>query len=245
MSSISYSNDEELEKVWMDQFQVYMNSARKSQSVDEEYSKQQDVYSKFAKAYDDAIRIEKYSGPFRIAKKVSDLFPDSKSIKILDYGCGTGLVGDHLHAIGYQNIDGLDPNLELLEESKRKGKMMNFYQMKSTDDHVAAFEAESYDVITSAGTFFLSASHPGFETVKTLTRMIKKGGYIILLIKNAYLECQFVDHSVIPQLEKEGLIKSRPKELFDGYRQAFKHEDDAKSTGAFLVYQVLWRMKPI
>lgn len=239
MTTITYSNDEELEKVWMDQFQVYMDNARKSQSVDEEYSKQQDVYSKFAKAYDDAIRIEKYSGPERIAKKVSDLLPDSKDINILDYGCGTGLVGDNLHALGYQNVDGLDPNSELLEESKQKGKMKNFYQMKSTDDHVAAFKAESYNVITSAGTFFLSASHPGFETIKILSRMVKKGGYIILLIKNAYLDCPFVDHSVIPQLEKEGVIKSYPKELFDGYRQAFKHEDDAKSTGAFLVYQVL------
>lgn len=239
MTTITYSNDEELEKVWMDQFQVYMDNARKSQSVDEEYSKQQDVYSKFAKAYDDAIRIEQYSGPGRIAKKVNDLFPSSKDIKILDYGCGTGLVGDNLHALGYQNIDGLDPNLELLEESKQKGKMKNFYQMKSTDNHIAVFKDESYDVITSAGTFFLSASHPGFETIKTLSRMVKKGGYIILLIKNAYLDCSFVDHSIIPQLEKEGVIKSHPKELFDGYRQAFKYEDDAKSTGAFLVYQVL------
>lgn len=238
MATISYSNDEELEKVWIDQFQVYMDNARKCGSVDEEYAKQQDVYSKFAKAYDDAIRIEKYSGPVRIAKKVEALFPETKDIKVLDYGCGTGLVGDNLHALGFEHIDGLDPNPELLEESKSKGKMSKLFQMKSTDNH-DVFQTGSYDVITSSGTFFLSASHPGFEMLRVFARMIKKGGYIILLVKKAYLDCPFVDHSIIPQLEKEGVVKSHPQELFDGYRQPFKHEEDAKSTGAILTFQIL------
>ncbi|XP_066922597.1 uncharacterized protein [Clytia hemisphaerica] len=242
MSEIkTYTNDEELEKVWMDGFQIYMDNARKSKNAEEEFMKQQDVYSQFANVYDEAIRIEKYSGPGRIAAKVKELFPrdeDLSAIKILDYGCGTGLVADNLNALGFKDIEGLDPNTELLQEAKKKNVMKKFYQMKSTDSH-QCFETASYDVITSAGTFFLSASHPGFETVKTLTRIIKKGGYLILLIKNAYLECPFIDHTIIPQLEAEGVLKSFPKELFEGYRQAFKHEEDGQSMGAFLVYQIL------
>ena len=202
--SITYSNDEELEKIWMEDFQVFMDNARKSKSVDEEFAKQQDVYSKFSKAYDDAIRIEKYSGPGRIAAKVKQLFPNKEDIRILDYGCGTGLVADNLSDLGFKNIDGLDPNKQLLEEAKMKGKMSNFYQMRSTDSHDSLGTA-TYDVITSAGTFFLSASHPGFETVKTLSQLIKKGGYLILLIKNAYLDCPFVDHKIIQQLESDGV----------------------------------------
>ena len=94
MSEIkSEMNDEELEKVWMDGFQIYMDNARKSKNADEEFAKQQDVYSQFANVYDEAIRIEKYSGPGRIAAKVKELFAreeDLSSIKVLDYGCGTG-----------------------------------------------------------------------------------------------------------------------------------------------------------
>jgi len=236
--SIKYSNDEELEKIWMEGFQVFMDNARKSKSVDEEFAHQQDVYSKFSKAYDDAIRIEKYSGPGRIAAKVKQLFPSEPDIKILDYGCGTGLVADKLSDLGFKNIDGLDPNTQLLEEAKIKGKMSNFYQMRSTDNH-DCLGSGTYDVITSAGTFFLSASHPGYETVKTLSQLIKKGGYLILLIKNAYLDCPFVDPKMIQQLESDGVLKGFPKELFEGYRQAFEHEDDPKSMGAFLIYQIL------
>lgn len=236
--SITYSNDDELEKVWMDGFQVFMDKVRKSKTVDEEFQKQQDVYSKFASIFDDAIRIEKYSGPVKIAAKVNSLFPNNKDIKILDYGCGTGLVADNLAKLGFSNIDGLDPNTELLEQAKKKKIMGNFFQLRSDQSH-DHFESGKYDVITSAGTFFLSASHPGFGCIKTLCRLIKKGGYLVLLIKNAYLEYPFVDHSAIEKLVKDGVVKSFPKELFEGYRQTFEFEEDQKSMGAFLVYQVL------
>lgn len=232
------ANDEELEKVWMEDFQEFMDQARKAKNSNEEFAKQQEIYNKYAETYDRAVGIELYSGPEKIADRVNQFYPDNKDINILDYGCGTGLAADHMAKLGFKNIDGLDPNKGLLDAARKKGVMKNYYQLRSDESH-SEISGSSYDVVCSTGAFFLSSSHPGFECVKELCRLIKPNGYLIILTKNAYLECDYVDHSKISDLEKEGVLKSFPKELYAGYRKTFEFEEDQKSTAAILIYQKL------
>lgn len=235
---LSLGNDKEFEKVWMKDFQEFMDQARKSRNADEEFAKQQEIYSKYAETYDRAVGLEAYSGPAKIAEKINTLFPDNKTITILDYGCGTGLAADHLANFGFKHVDGLDPNKGLLDAARKKKVMQNFYQLRSDESH-EEISANSYDVIGSTGVFFLSTSHPGFGCVRELCRMIKPGGYLIILTKNTYLDCDYVDHTVVQNLEKQGVIKIFPKELYAGYRKTFEFEEDQKSTAAILMYQKL------
>jgi predicted TPR repeat methyltransferase len=65
-----------------------------------------------------------YIGPVvaaeQLSKKLTE-FGYKNDVSILDLGCGTGLVGEQLHNLGYQNIHGLDLSQELLNVAHEKG----------------------------------------------------------------------------------------------------------------------------
>ena len=56
----------------------------------------------------------KYSGPQETVDLLKKHTP-SKDIKILDAGCGTGLVGIELKKNGFQNFDGVDFSQKMLD----------------------------------------------------------------------------------------------------------------------------------
>ena len=90
-----------------------------------------------------------YSGP----KETVDVFKKyakNKNIKILDAGCGTGLVGIELKKNGYLNIDGVDLSKKLLELVPP-----NYYQKLSQIDLNKSLEIENntYGAIMCVGTF--------------------------------------------------------------------------------------------
>ena len=45
----------------------------------------------------------------------------NQDTEILDLGCGTGLVVEHLYKLGYKNVDGIDISEEMLKLSEAKG----------------------------------------------------------------------------------------------------------------------------
>ena len=45
---------------------------------------------------------------------------DLENIQIVDFGCGTGLVGSKLSEIGCKNITGLDVSTAMLYEANKK-----------------------------------------------------------------------------------------------------------------------------
>ena len=47
--------------------------------------------------------------------------------KHLDVGCGTGLLAEHLRALGFANIDGLDFSADMLAEAQRLKRINNAY----------------------------------------------------------------------------------------------------------------------
>ena len=64
-----------------------------------------------------------YIGPVVAADQLMKYLQDfgyNNDVRILDLGCGTGLVGEHLYKHGYKNIDGLDCCQELLNIAERK-----------------------------------------------------------------------------------------------------------------------------
>ena len=78
-------------KVWTEEVQFYLHKARSVTGVNGEFQMQQQLYAKFANAYD-VIYADNKSCPQQIAKKLDSLFPNNKGNKILDYGCSTKLL---------------------------------------------------------------------------------------------------------------------------------------------------------
>jgi len=78
---------------------------------------------------------------------------DVKTAKVLDFACGTGLVGQYLNEHGFRNILGCDISPNMLEEASNKGVY------KELDEHTLGFNTDEFpekyknqfDFVTCAG----------------------------------------------------------------------------------------------
>ncbi len=81
-----------------------------------------------AERYDkDLIDEMGYVAP-AIASQLLQGYVEDQHIRILDAGCGTGLVGADLHQNGYLNLEGLDYSVQMLEKAKDKGVYTRLHQ---------------------------------------------------------------------------------------------------------------------
>lgn len=87
---------------------------------------------------------------------VSEIYGDTdkKNLKLLDLGCGTGLVGEILkEKYGFDNLVGLDVSEDMLEKAKEKGiyKKLICSYVTNVNERVADIENTEFDgVLASA-----------------------------------------------------------------------------------------------
>lgn len=73
-----------------------------------------EAYDAWASEYDADLETSGYLTPGRIAEALFEHLPDLGA-PIMDYGCGTGLSGAALKAVGYRAIDGADLSQGMLD----------------------------------------------------------------------------------------------------------------------------------
>jgi len=82
-------------------------------------------YNSLATSYDDVYLRAGYPDPEKVADAVADIAIHSgqelHESQILDFGCGTGLVGKALHDEGFRKIDGIDVSPNMIAEAKHRG----------------------------------------------------------------------------------------------------------------------------
>ena len=206
-------------------------------SIEEDFKAQQDLYQKFASKYDTYLSQDKTWRFQEVRQEMEGIIPDKTKALILDYGCATGTMADYLvKEHGFKNIDGLEPNQGLFDTATAKGTMRHMFQIGSTDDH-SQLGDKTYDVLFSAGVFFVSPSHPDLTCLRKLCGLVKKGGYILICSGESYMK--FVDMEPANVLEKEGKIRIFPQRVFEGYRRATPQEEGEFVNGVMLKYQVL------
>ena len=106
--------------------------------------------------YDKDMVDWKYSGP----RETVELFTKNiaqKDIKILDAGCGTGLVGVELNKNNFTNLDGADFSQQMLDLVPK-----NIYQnlFKLDLNKKVDIKEDAYDGITCVGTFTFGHDNP-------------------------------------------------------------------------------------
>ena len=104
---------------------------------------------------------------------------DRKAARILDAGCGTGIVGALLHKDGYGNIEGLDYSPQMLAQAERKGIYTALHRGDLTKALLTADDA--YDAVISVGTF--TCGHVGPEAFGELVRVTRPGGYLCFTVR--------------------------------------------------------------
>ena len=107
--------------------------------------------------------------------------------RILDAGCGTGLVGIELKKSGYSNIDGVDFSQNMLDLLP-KGIYKNIEKVDLNKP--LNFKANTYDVVTCVGTF--TYGHVKAHALNEFVRVTNKNSYICFTINEGiYSEYKF------------------------------------------------------
>ena len=92
----------------------------------------------------------------------------NKNFKILDAGCGTGLVGIELKKYGYLNIDGVDFSQNMLNLVPQD----IYKKIEKVDlNKPLKFETNMYDVVMCVGTFTYGHVKP--QALDELIRLYK------------------------------------------------------------------------
>ncbi len=140
-------------------------------------------YSEWAKEYDrELVGDCNYIAPQQAVKVLSQFVP--QNARILDAGCGTGLVGEVLHQNGYSNLEGMDISAEMLAQARQKNVYTLLHQKVMGEP--LDFPSDSFDAITIVGVF--TYGHAPSSSFDELIRICKPKGYVIFTMRMDFYE---------------------------------------------------------
>ena len=170
----------------------------------------ENIYDAWSADYDsDLIEEFGYISPRIAAETLASELSD-RNIEIMDYGCGTGLVGVALKQAGFSNIDGVDISAGMLQKAAQKDVYRQLSQQDLTRHTSLADHA--YDAAVCIGS--MGAGHVGAHHVPELLRAIKPGGLFVIIINSAYYQSEGFDQAV-NQFQNDGLWKIRSLKDFN------------------------------
>ena len=172
------------------------------------------LYRDWAPSYDQHLEQElRYIGPASIAALLADSIEDREA-RVLDIGCGTGLVAQNLVRHGFRTIDGLDFSPEMLAVAQAK----SIYRGLIQADLNAALDLPSgfYDAAISCGTF--THGHVSAGALEEILRLIKPGGALACTVHREIWQSSGFEQK-LDFLEKERVIaveKMSDQPYFEG-----------------------------
>ena len=157
-------------------------------------------YDNWSSGYDrDLLDNYGYRGHLQAAEKFATA-TDDKSAKIMDFGCGTGLVGDKLKDLGFSDIDGADFSQGMLEVAKSRGCYQQLFPVDLTCREV--LPCSHYDGAICAGLF--GAGHLGAEHIPNLLEPLKRNSLIVIMLNEVpYLHGDYDEK--FEQLSSDGI----------------------------------------
>lgn len=169
-------------------------------------------YEVWAKSYNSDTSSSEYTGPSIAAKLLHRHLRDNHS-RLLDAGCGTGLVGIELQALGYSEINGFDLSDSMAKQARATGAYQQVLggidMMRAVDNYADG----SFDAILSIGVFTLGHVLP--EALEVLLQLTKPGGLLVISTREQYYDQtnyqQLVDNlTTSKQVTLSQLIKDAP-----------------------------------
>lgn len=143
----------------------------------------QDAYADWAAGYDRETIALGYCLPFLTTSWIARYMRRDAG-PLLDAGCGTGLSGPFLRALGYRDIIGLDFSREMLDLAAGRDAYGELRQAELgktlpwPDNHFAGF--------LSTGVF--TAGHAPASALDELVRITRPGGHAVFTVRDVLLE---------------------------------------------------------
>jgi predicted TPR repeat methyltransferase len=137
----------------------------------------QTLFDEWASTYDhDLVNELGYVADAEACRRLIALVPD-RAARILDAGCGTGLVGRRLQQAGYDDIHGNDYAPKMLQQAHATGAYRSLAQHDLT---LPVQTDQLYDAAISVGVFAFSV--PSAEHLVNITGSLKPGGYALVTV---------------------------------------------------------------
>jgi predicted TPR repeat methyltransferase len=158
-------------------------------------------YADWSNTYDKDVSNCNYVGPETIVNILTKKFKIHGS-KIIDIGCGNGLLSEYLDKFKYQiDIDGLDFSNEMLDVSRQRNYYTNLFQK---DVYTITTDTEyMYDYGISVGMF--THNHVEPRAIKNILHYIVEEGVFVFTVRESY--CKEKDFSnYIASLKQENTI---------------------------------------
>ena len=136
------------------------------------------LYADWAETYDHTMLDGlAYRSPQQIAALVA-LTEERRDVRVLDVGCGTGLLANSLRAHGFNRVDGLDYSAPMLSVAQREGRIDEAF-LRDLNERLG-MGVESYDILASTGTF--THGHVGAECLPELLALLVPGGHFVCTV---------------------------------------------------------------
>jgi predicted TPR repeat methyltransferase len=168
-------------------------------------------YQAWAALYEsDLVGKMGYDKPMRVGQAmVSTLKPASR---ILDVGCGTGLVGAYLHQQDFNDITGLDFAEEMLAQARKR----NVYRALVAHDLAQAlpWTDHHFDAVVGVGVF--TEGHASPKCLAELVRVVRPGGQIFFSLRDDVYQSMSFDRYRQELVTQGRWELSERKQLSDG-----------------------------
>lgn len=140
------------------------------------------LYKNWAETYDQEIKKNLYSTPNRIASILAQT-EANKGIKVLDYGCGTGLSGLALKKVGFRNLVGIDPSDEMLQKAEEKKIYKSLINLNL--DNPIPIKKGEYSIIIGSG--LIGPGAASIELFDTIMSLLNTGGSFLFSLNDKAL----------------------------------------------------------
>lgn len=157
-------------------------------------------YDRWAGQYETDLRELGYVAHLRAAEVFARVVGD-KTLRVLDLGCGTGLVGEVLAGKGYTRLDGADFSQEMLVEAGRRRVYRNLFQRDVTRESA---DQLNYDALISVGLFSFGAPH--ITDLHNAVNCVAPGGVCVITINGAAWESLDLAPAVQRESDKYGFV---------------------------------------
>ena len=136
------------------------------------------LYADWAETYDQTMLDGlSYRSPQRIAT-LAAMTEARRDVRVLDVGCGTGLLASSLRAEGFNRVDGLDYSAPMLAVAQREGRIDEAF-LRDLNERLE-MGAECYDLLVSTGTF--THGHVEAGCLPELLALLVPGGRLICTV---------------------------------------------------------------
>jgi SAM-dependent methyltransferase len=159
-----------------------------------------DIYDDWSQDYDEHLQSEfGYISPAVAAAELAQGL-QQRDLEIIDFGCGTGLVGEALREQGFDNVDGADISTGMLKRARAKQVYRNLFCADLTAQ--IPLDDSCYAAGLCVGS--LGAGHVGAQHVPEMLRPVRPGGLFVLTMNGSYYQSGDFEQT-FRQMQNDGL----------------------------------------